>query len=362
MLLKNVYTCTCFVHLHHTEHPPPKRISHKTKICLTRVCCAVQVLVLLASVTGTLIFVTGLQHVNEIDYIGGNVPVLLHPPGFDQLFVKSVTVTGHVPRTEEESAGTFFLTPCDSLLLSTRHFVNESLGKFTTPEPHTTTSLNYFETDEPVLSQEQPGNLTYYTTTQANQSYSNCPISIIVFDNEQDYNNYQSGASPTSANQSDCLLQDFSSNQPPTTFSESNFVLLPGKFYFALLSLEPGVEAFISAMFTVIEYNVSHLEPLSCHLDYKEGMDDQCTFDLSNSTFVSRSYKQCLIGLSFSSLSAPYFNVSITTTANHVETPYFIGFLTLVFIFIITMMITAFLVGIYLCFKSRNRRDDYEKL
>lgn len=317
---------------------------------------------LAGSITGTLIFGVGLQQVNEVDYIGGNVPVLLHPPGFDQFFVKSVTVTGYVPRTEEESAGTFFLTPCDSLLLSTAHFANKSLGTFTTLEPHTISILNYFGTDEPVLSQKQPGNLTYYTTAQANQSYSNCPISIIVFGNEQDYNNYQSGGvSPTSStNQSDCLLQDYSSDQPPTTFSESNFVLLPGKFYFALLSLEPGVKALISAMFTVTEYNVSHLEPLSCHLTYNEGMDDQCTFSLSNGTFSYQSHKQCLIGLSFSSLSPPYFNVSITTTAN-LKMPYFIGFLILDFISIIT--IAAFLVGIcILCFKSRNRHGDYETL
>ena len=114
------------------------------------------------------------------------------------------------------------------------------------------------------------------------------------------------------------------------------------------------------AMFTVTEYNVTHLEPLSCHLNYKEGMDDQCTFNLSNSTFSSWSHKQWPIGLSFSSLSPPYFSVSITTTTN-LKTPYFIGFLILDFISIIT--IAAFLVGIcILCFKSRNRHGDYKTL
>ena len=318
-----------------------------TRICLAALVCLVSV-VILVSFTGTLLFGIGLQHVKEIQYIGGNVPILLYPTGFDQLFVKSVTVAGHVTRPEQGSEGTFFLTPCNSLLLSSRHFPNKSLGMFASPEP-VPTNLNYFQTEEPIISQGLPGNLTYYTTAQSNQSYSKCPITISIFDNEKDYKNFRSGVSQTLTNQSDCLLQNFSSDQPPTTLTESNFVLLPGNFYFVVLSMQPGVEAFISVMFTVTEYTVSHLQPLSCGLKYQEAADDHCTFNLSNSSYQFLSHKECLIGHSFSNLSAPYFNVSLSTTANHLGTPYFVMFLTiLVLICVVTIVSLCTVISLYL--------------
>ena len=266
-------------------------------------------------------------------------------------------VAGHVTRPEQESEGTFFLTPCDSLLLSSRHFPNKSLGWFTFPE--SPQSLNYFQTEEPILSQRLPGNLTYYTTAQSNQSYSKCPITITIFDNEKDYKNFLSGVSHAFTKQSDCLLQNFSSDQPPTTSTESSFVLLPGKFYFVVLSMEPGIKSYISVMLTVTEYNVTDLQPLSCHLKYKESADDHCTFYLSNSSYQFLSHKECLIGLSFSDYSAPYFNVSLTTTANHVETPYLFIFLILGLISIL-ILIVVFLCIVRSCFISHIRHSGYQ--
>lgn len=280
-------------------------------------------LLFIACFVATLFFGIGLQHVKEEQYIGGNVAVLLHPSGFNQLFVKSVEVTGHVTRQEPESEGMFFLTPCDTLLVSSKQFSNKSLGVFHSPIP-VIVSLNYFSTDEPILSQGDDGILMYYTTVQSNQSYSQCPAYISIFDNEMDYNNFRSGLSQKSTNQSTCLFPNFLSDDPTTALLESTFVLHSGHFYFALLSIEDGINVMVSMMATVTEYSVSHLHPLSCHLGYDKTTDDWCIFPLSNSSFRFFSHKQCLLGMSLSPYSAPYFSVSLVTTHINVETPWFI--------------------------------------
>ena len=252
----------------------PNNYPSVVKLCCAPLvfCCYLFVigLALFALLIGSTIFFATYSPLLESTQVkvGGNVPVLLNPAGFDPFWYDQVEVT-HINTT---SNITLFRRLCDDLPTANRSLPPKKVS-FGKANMKSRFSSNYYDGDNPVYI--APGingsfitfNVSAEATAGSHHEFLSCGVQLFNFANFNTYNDFLNNELTDHLTQQDAQCIPVGPPGSPLTSSVTVYLYEPG-FYWQAMIVNTSVLMNTTVSGIVSFYNTSSLGSVFCNFTH----------------------------------------------------------------------------------------------